>query len=96
MLHLALSVVKCSEEWFFFTQNSNKYITGNRSNRQTENGYWKKTCRELPVKTHKKSEVIGKKRIFVFHKGRASHERKTNWVMHEYFVPEAKVVYIPI
>ncbi|KAK9910051.1 hypothetical protein M0R45_034028 [Rubus argutus] len=86
----ALSVVKCSEEWFFFTKNSNKYITGNRSNRQTEKGYWKKTCRKLPVKTHNKSKVIGKKRIFVFHKGRASHERKTNWVMHEYFVPEAK------
>ncbi|XP_024162502.1 NAC domain-containing protein 53 [Rosa chinensis] len=87
----ALSVVKFSEEWFFFTENSRKYKTSDRSNRQTEKGYWHETSKEVPVvNTNDKSKVIGRKRFLVFYKGRASRKEKTNWVMQEYFVPEGE------
>lgn len=95
-LYVALSVIKFSEEWFFFTENSRKYKTSDRSNRQTEKGYWHETSKEVPVvNTNDKSKVIGRKRFLVFYKGRASRKEKTNWVMQEYFVPEAEheVVY---
>lgn len=77
------------QEYYFFSALDKKYGNGARMNRATNQGYWKATGNDRPVKHD--SRTVGMKKTLVFHSGRAPDGKRTNWVMHEYRLVEAEL-----
>jgi len=77
-------------EWYFFSSLDKKYGNGDRTNRATQQGYWKTTGKDRPV--YHKAQVVGMKKTLVYHNGRAPKGMRTNWVMHEYRVTDENLV----
>ncbi|XVF58765.1 hypothetical protein PTKIN_Ptkin07bG0092600 [Pterospermum kingtungense] len=69
-------------KWFFYCPIEKKYARGSRFNRATVHGYWKTTGKDRPVKDD--DDVVGMIKTLVFHRGKAPHGERTDWVMHEY------------
>ncbi|PQQ06672.1 NAC domain-containing protein 45-like isoform X2 [Prunus yedoensis var. nudiflora] len=76
------SLIKSDDEnWFFFY----KYKKGIRA---TKEGFWKITSKDRVIKARDNRTVIAKKRILTFYIGRVRKSTKTNWVIHEYYIPD--------
>lgn len=69
-------------EWYFFCPKSKKYASGTRSNRATENGFWKATGKDRKV-TYK-GRTVATIKTLVYHLGHTGTGQRTDWVMHEY------------
>ena len=80
------------EEWYFFNLRDRKYPNGVRPNRMAGSGYWKAKGTDKPILSSCDGEILGVKKALVFHKGRFPRGAKTNWIMHEYRLPEAMML----
>ncbi|XP_076885501.1 NAC domain-containing protein 68-like [Bidens hawaiensis] len=81
-----------TKEWYFFTSRDRKYPNGSRPNRVTGNGYWKATGADKPIKSKTNTNaIIGIKKALVFYAGKGLKGIKTNWIMHEYRLADAKL-----
>ncbi|XP_071693843.1 NAC domain-containing protein 83-like [Rutidosis leptorrhynchoides] len=83
------------QDRYFFSKNEAKYGNGNRSNRASDDGYWKATgfdkqitrCCNNNLNSRKREIITGMKKTLVFHKRkpmRGESTTRTCWVMHEY------------
>ncbi|URE23711.1 nucleoside-diphosphatase, partial [Musa troglodytarum] len=77
-------------EWYFFSPRDRKYPNGVRPNRAAASGYWKATGTDKAIHDSRGNERIGVKKALVFYKGRPPKGSKTNWIMHEYRLEEAR------
>ncbi|KAI9090323.1 hypothetical protein K1719_028658 [Acacia pycnantha] len=81
-------------ECYFFSRCDYKYSNSTRFKRTTSLGFWKVTGKDRPIKDRDTKNVIGNKKILVYHKGRFPHGIRCNWVIHEYhnvtFPPEQR------
>ncbi|XP_048422213.1 protein NTM1-like 9 isoform X3 [Pyrus x bretschneideri] len=81
------SLIKSDDqEWYFFS--TYKKNNRNQTERATKNGFWKITGAQKPVKTQDNRTIIGKKRILTFYRGTVRNSQRTNWGMHEYYIPQ--------
>lgn len=89
MLYFNFPAAKCrlrtrDSKWHFFALIDRKYPNSSRTNRATEEGYWKSTGKDRDVKSQ--NRVLGTKKTLVFHEGRPPCGRRTDWIMHEYHI----------
>ncbi|KAM1305813.1 hypothetical protein PS2_008326 [Malus domestica] len=77
------------KEWYFFSPRDRKYPNGARPNRAAASGYWKATGTDKTIVAPSgRRQNVGVKKALVFYKGRPPKGIKTNWIMHEYRLPE--------
>ncbi|XP_071728786.1 NAC domain-containing protein 1-like [Rutidosis leptorrhynchoides] len=74
------------KEWYFFSPINKNYGTGFRVKRVTKQGFWKSTGQDRAIQHNE--ETIGFKKTLVFHTGRTASSERTDWVMHEYRLPD--------
>ena len=87
VFYAGLSLIKSDDqEWYFFS--TYKKNSRNQTVRATKEGFWKITGPQKPVKTQDKRTIIGNKRILTFNRGQVRNSKKTDWVMHEYYIPQ--------
>ncbi|KAM0977562.1 hypothetical protein ACFX15_013151 [Malus domestica] len=78
------------KEWYFFSPRDRKYPNGARPNRAAASGYWKATGTDKTIVAPSGGrQNVGVKKALVFYKGRPPKGIKTNWIMHEYRLPES-------
>ncbi|GMI85316.1 NAC domain containing protein 2, NAC-REGULATED SEED MORPHOLOGY 1 [Hibiscus trionum] len=75
-------------EWYFFSPRDRKYPNGTRPNRAATSGYWKATGTDKPVLNSGGTQKVGVKKALVFYGGKPPKGIKTNWIMHEYRLPD--------
>lgn len=76
-----------NHQWLFFC----RLKIAAHLNRATKYGYWEvvgKDCHIMSWQGENNTRLNGMKRTLVFYSGRYPHGIRTDWVMHEYFVPE--------
>ncbi|XP_051136379.1 NAC transcription factor 56-like isoform X2 [Andrographis paniculata] len=78
------------QEWYFFTPRDRKYPNGARPNRAATSGYWKATGTDKPVMAAGGGQKVGVKKALVFYGGKPPKGIKTNWIMHEYRLPDQR------
>lgn len=78
------------QEWYFFSPRDRKYPNGVRPNRAAVSGYWKATGTDKPIRSSRGDGHIGVKKALVFYRGKPPKGRKTNWIMHEFRLAEAR------
>ncbi|XP_010542556.1 PREDICTED: transcription factor JUNGBRUNNEN 1-like [Tarenaya hassleriana] len=83
------------KEGYFFCKRGRKYRNSIRPNRVTGSGFWKATGIDKPVYSdcnksatdQSNSVVIGLKKTLVYYLGSAGKGTKTEWMMHEFRLP---------
>ncbi|XP_028083035.1 G-type lectin S-receptor-like serine/threonine-protein kinase At4g03230 [Camellia sinensis] len=73
------------KEWYFFTPRDRKYKNGKQPNRAADNGYWKVTGTNKTLRFM--GADVGFRTALVFYKRITPKGEKTNWIMHEYRLP---------
>ncbi|XP_009421172.2 NAC domain-containing protein 104 [Musa acuminata AAA Group] len=68
-----------NRHWYFFTRRS--------QNRATANGYWHAVSTDETVTSN--HTPVGIKKTLRYYLGEAPEGIKTNWLMHEYHLPDA-------
>lgn len=77
---------KGENEWYYYCKRGRKYKNSVRPNRVTAgSGFWKATGIDKPI--YGKGEVIGLKKSLVYYRGSAGKGTKTEWMMHEFRLP---------
>ncbi|KQK02753.1 NAC transcription factor 29 [Brachypodium distachyon] len=79
-----------NECMYFFSPRDRKYPNGVRPNRAAGSGYWKATGTDKPIMSTTHRVVVGVKKALVFYQGRPPKGVKTNWIMHEYRLADAR------
>ncbi|KAK8647757.1 hypothetical protein V6N13_121484 [Hibiscus sabdariffa] len=82
-------------ESYFFCRRGRKYKNSIRPNRVTGSGFWKATGIDKPVYSHRERRgssghpqaCIGLKKTLVYYRGTAGKGTKTDWMMHEFRLP---------
>ncbi|KAK9910061.1 hypothetical protein M0R45_034036 [Rubus argutus] len=73
-------------QWYFFSPLHYKYSNSTRSNRTTEQGYWKITGKDRAIRARGSKAEIGRKRTLTFYlRCGETKPKKTDWVIHEYY-----------
>ncbi|KGN46816.1 transcription factor JUNGBRUNNEN 1 [Cucumis sativus] len=76
------------KEWYFFCKRGRKYKNSIRPNRVTGSGFWKATGIDKAIYNGSQgSNIIGLKKTLVYYKGNAGRGTKTEWMMHEFRLP---------
>lgn len=77
------------KEWYFFCMRGRKYRNSIRPNRVTGSGFWKATGIDKPIYSVKEphDQCIGLKKSLVYYRGSAGKGTKTDWMMHEFRLP---------
>lgn len=77
------------KEWYFFCKRGRKYKNSIRPNRVTGSGFWKATGIDKPIHSHggQGHACIGLKKTLVYYRGSAGKGTKTDWMMHEFRLP---------
>ncbi|KAM1454606.1 hypothetical protein ACFX13_004160 [Malus domestica] len=60
-------------------------------NQATDQGFYKITGNEREIRAEESKAVIGKKRILTFYEGRVPKAKKTDWVVHKYYLTKIEV-----
>ncbi|TVU48846.1 hypothetical protein EJB05_00125, partial [Eragrostis curvula] len=75
------------KDWYFFCLRGRKYRNSIRPNRVTGSGFWKATGIDKPIHDGAGGECIGLKKSLVYYRGSAGRGTKTDWMMHEFRLP---------
>ncbi|XP_042374219.1 NAC domain-containing protein 83-like isoform X2 [Zingiber officinale] len=79
------------DKYFF---NLVERSTYHRSNRAAGSGYWKSTGKPKPVVALASKELVGMKRVLVFHRWKSPQGSRTDWVMQEYCLPRSNSIHL--
>ncbi|KAE8663457.1 putative NAC domain-containing protein 94 [Hibiscus syriacus] len=78
-------------ESYFYCRRGRKYRNSVRPNRVTGSGFWKATGIDKPVYSVRgEANCIGLKKTLVYYRGSAGKGTKTEWMMHEFRLPNPK------
>ncbi|KAF0895062.1 hypothetical protein E2562_006776 [Oryza meyeriana var. granulata] len=84
----------------FFTRKENKHHGDHRSNRAAGDGFWRSAGSEVPVyyKAGGGADevLVGMKRTLVFHYGKSSSAKRTEWAMQEFRLAGASLMPCPL
>lgn len=77
------------KEWYFYCKRGRKYRNSIRPNRVTGSGFWKATGIDRPIYSNggEGHQCIGLKKSLVYYRGSAGKGTKTDWMMHEFRLP---------
>ncbi|KAL2897269.1 Transcription factor JUNGBRUNNEN 1 [Bienertia sinuspersici] len=77
------------KEWYFYCKRGRKYRNSIRPNRVTGSGFWKATGIDRPIYSNggEGHDCIGLKKSLVYYRGSAGKGTKTDWMMHEFRLP---------
>ncbi|KAL6313418.1 hypothetical protein AAG906_002814 [Vitis piasezkii] len=82
------------KEWYFFCRRGRKYRNSVRPNRVTGSGFWKATGVDKPiysVEGHSRGgDCIWLKKSLVYYCGSAGKGTKSDWMMHEFRIPQTR------
>ncbi|KAL3620848.1 hypothetical protein CASFOL_035760 [Castilleja foliolosa] len=81
------------KDYYFFTSRYRKYPNGIRPDRGVKNiGFWKATGTDIIIRSDD-GQKIGKKMVLVFYTGKPKPKlaTKTDWIMHEYMLPDSSI-----
>ncbi|OVA10785.1 NAC domain [Macleaya cordata] len=88
-----IEMYKANEEekgWYFFTPRAHKYPNGSRPSRAASHDYWKATG--VDKKIRKNDKILGYMKTLAYHQGKAPKGIKTNFIMHEFVLPDSESV----
>ncbi|RZS08324.1 hypothetical protein BHM03_00039283 [Ensete ventricosum] len=76
------NLISDTEVKYFFGLREARNPNRSRRNQAAGSGFWKATGKEKPVTASRCNQVVGMKKVSVFHRGKPP--TKTEWIMHEY------------